>query len=243
MRTKVELGRPQLERGADQTLSARKPRVDAKRNRDLLVNAGKAVFAESGGDASLEEIARRAGVGIGTLYRHFPTRDAMIEAVYCREVEYLVNWASRLEGLSAPGEALYQWMQIFVDYIATKKVLASALCSTIPGASELAVSSGVQILEAMTLLVDRAVASGDIRSDVMPGDLLRALAGFTHGGMGPNWEPSARRLIDLLMDGVRTPGTKGGFQESKRNPVKAAKAAHVRNISYGSRNKSLDSKA
>jgi AcrR family transcriptional regulator len=186
---------------------ARKPRVDAERNRKLLVSAGKDVFAQSGANASLEEIARRANVGIGTLYRHFPNRDSMIEAVYRREVEQLANSAKELAKLSKPADALYKWMRLFIDYIATKKVLASAVCSTVPGASELASSSGARIMEAITSLVNAGAASGEIRSDVIPGDLLRALAGFGYGGIGPDWKPSALRLVDLLMDGLRTPGT------------------------------------
>lgn len=204
MRRKVTAGRPQAKRGADQTQPVRKPRVDAERNRELLVSAGKAVFSESGPNASLEEIARRAKVGIGTFYRHFPTRDSIIEAVYCCEVEHLALAAKDLVQRSHPGEALHEWMRLFIDYIATKKVLASALCSTLPNASDLTASSGVRILEALTLLVTAAAASGDIRTDVDPRDLLRALADFTYAGMGPDWGPSARRLIDLLMDGLRT---------------------------------------
>jgi len=183
--------------------SARKPRVDAERNRESLVDAGRAVFTESGASASLEEIARRAGVGIGTLYRHFPSRDAMIEGVYRRELEHLADSAKQLAGVLPPGEALHKWMRLFVDYIATKKVLASALCSTISGASELAASSSAQIHEAITYLLHRAAVCGDIRSDVEPGDLLRALAGLTYGGISPEWDASANRLIDLLMDGLR----------------------------------------
>jgi len=208
MNSKVKEGRLQAKQGGDQTRPVRKPRLDAERNRELLVSAGKAVFSESGPNASLEEIARRAGVGIGTFYRHFSNRDSIIEAVYCREVEHLAKAAKRLVQRSDPGEALHGWMRLFIDYIATKKVLASALCSTLPGASDLAASSGARILEAITLLVSGAAASGDIRSDVAPGDLLRALAGFTYAGMGPDWESSARRLIDLLMDGLRTPANR-----------------------------------
>ncbi len=173
----------------------RKTRVDAERNRESLVDAGKEVFAKSGTSASLEEIARRAGVGIGTLYRHFPTRDALIEGVYRRELDYLAVSAKQLDDVLAPGEALHKWMRLFVGYIATKKVLASALCSTISGASELAASSRVQILEAITHLLDRAAAVGDTRSDVEAGDLVRALAGFTSGDIGPEWESSANRLL------------------------------------------------
>ncbi len=183
----------------------RKPRADALRNRERLVDVAKAAFAEAGPDVSLDEIARRAGVGIGTLYRHFPTRDAVVEAVYRREVRQLAEAAARLLASTPAGEALHQWMRLFVDYIATKKVMASALGAIVGGLSELYAASGAQITEAMSLLVRRAAESGDIRADVDPDDLLRALVGFTYGNGSPGWQASALRLIDILMDGLRPP--------------------------------------
>lgn len=169
------------------------------------MEAAKAGFAEVGPDVSLEEIARRAGVGIGTLYRHFPTRDAIVAAVYQREVQQLAEAATRLLGSLSPGEALHQWMRLFVDYIATKKVIAPALGAIVGGVSELYASSGVRITDAISLLVERAVAGGDIRADVDAGDLLRALVAFAYAPAGPGWEASALRLIDILMDGLRAP--------------------------------------
>jgi AcrR family transcriptional regulator len=183
----------------------RKPRADGRRNRERLVEAAKAAFAELGVDVSLDEIARRTGVGIGTLYRHFPTRDAIVAAVYCREVEQLAGAAERLLGSLSPGAALHEWMRLFVDYIATKKVIASALSSIVGNTTELYASSGAKITGAMSLLVERAAANGDIRPDADPTDLLRALVGFTYGNTGPGWEKSARRLIDILMDGLQAP--------------------------------------
>ena len=182
---------------------ARKPRADAQRNRDRLLEVAKAAFADAGADVSLDEVARRAGVGIGTLYRHFPTRSAIVEAVYQREVQQLAEAATRLIGSLPPGEALREWMRLFVDYIATKKVVAPVLKSMVGGASELYATSGARITEAMSLMVERARAGGDIRADADPADLLRALAGFTHFNTGADWEASARRLIDILMDGLR----------------------------------------
>ena len=187
---------------------ARKPRADGQRNRERLIEAAKAAFAEVGADVSLDEIARRAGVGIGTLYRHFPTRDAIVEAVYRREVRQLAGSAARLLGEVAAGEALHLWMRLFVDYIATKKVIAQALSSMVGGATDLYAASGVLITDAMTLLVTRAAAAGDIRADADPNDLLRALAGFTYGAAGPGWQASALRLIDILMDGLRPARTR-----------------------------------
>ncbi len=184
---------------------ARKPRADGLRNRERLVEIAKAAFADIGADVSLDEIARRADVGIGTLYRHFPTRDAIVEAVYRREVEQLAGSATRLLASLSPGEALHDWMRLFVDYIATKKVMASALGAIGGGGAELRASSGARITAAMVLLVERAIAVGDIRPDVDPNDLLRALVGFTYGAASPGWRASALRLIDILMDGLRPP--------------------------------------
>lgn len=191
--------------GAEAAGPARKPRADGQRNRERLMETAKAAFADVGADVSLDEIARRAGVGIGTLYRHFPTRDAIVEAVYRREVEQLAGSATRLLRSLSPGEALHEWMRLFVDYIATKKVMASAIGSIVGGATELYAFSGAQITGAMSLLVARAAAIGDIRPDVDPNDLLRALVGFTYGNASLGWQASALRLIDILMDGLRLP--------------------------------------
>jgi AcrR family transcriptional regulator len=187
----------------------RKPRADARRNRDGLLEAAKAAFGEVGAEASLDEIARRAGVGIGTLYRHFPTREAVVEAVYRREVQQLADAAPRLIDSLPPAEALRAWMRLFIDYIAAKKVIAPALKSLVGGGSALYADSGARINEAMALLVERARASGDIRPNTDSADLLRALVGFAYVNAAPDWEASARRLIDLLIDGLRSqPGGK-----------------------------------
>ena len=187
---------------------ARKPRADGQRNQARLLESAKAAFAEKGTEVSLDEIARRAGVGIGTLYRHFPTRDAIVAAVYRHEVGQLAASATRLLAEMSPGPALHEWMRLFVDYIATKKVIASALGSIVGGSAELFSASGAQIMQAMVLLVEQAGAAGDIRADVEPNDLLRALVGFAYGydNGGPGWQASALRLIDVLMDGLRAPG-------------------------------------
>ncbi len=133
--------------GRKRTDRARKPRADAQRNRDRLLKAAKAAFADAGADVSLDEIARRAGVGIGTFYRHFPSRNAIVEAVYQREVQQLAEAATRLIGSLPPGEALREWMRLFVDYIATKKVIAPVLKSMVGGASELYATSGARTAE------------------------------------------------------------------------------------------------
>jgi len=181
----------------------KKPRADAERNRNRLIEVAKAAFADVGPEVSLEEIARIAGVGIGTLYRHFPTRDAMLEAVYRHEVHQLAAAAARLLETKTPVEALRAWMALLIDYIATKKIIAPALNSLTGGTAELFASSRVLITSAVSLLVDRAVAAGDIRRDIDPMDLLYALVGFANANNGPGWEPSARRLIDILIAGLR----------------------------------------
>jgi AcrR family transcriptional regulator len=196
--------RPRHAAGGKAPRAARKPRADARRNRDGLLEAAKAAFAEVGAEASLEEIARRAGVGIGTLYRHFPTRDAVVEAVYRREVQQLADAAPRLIESMAPAEALRAWMRLFIDYIAAKRVIAPALKSLVGGGSALYADSSARINQAMALLVERARASGDIRPNADSADLLRALIGFAYVNSAPDWEASARRLIDLLIDGLKS---------------------------------------
>jgi AcrR family transcriptional regulator len=184
----------------------RKPRADGTRNRQLLIDAAKAGFAEAGMNVSLEEIARRAGVGIGTLYRHFPSREAVVEAVYRREVEQLAGAVPQLLENWAPGEALHKWMHLFIDYIATKRLIAPSLASLSGRSSALYATSTELITGAMSTLVKRAVASGDVRKDIAPSDLLRAMVGVSYQNPDAGWEASARRVIDLLMDGLRRTG-------------------------------------
>ncbi len=155
----------------------RKARVDAERNRQRLLEAAKAVFAEKAASASLEEIARAAGVGIGTLYRHFPNRDALIEAVYRNETEQMAQAATRLAKRHPPVMALREWLLLFVDYLDTKHGMAEALNSIVGGTSALHAASGAKAKEAIAKLVEGAVAKGDIHLDMDPLDLLRALAG------------------------------------------------------------------
>jgi AcrR family transcriptional regulator len=183
----------------------RKPRADALRNRELLIDVAKRAFAEVGPNVSLEEIARRAEVGIGTLYRHFPTRDDIIAAVYRREVTQLADAAKRLLETRPAGEALHEWLRLFVDYIATKKVIAPALASMTGGTSALYESSIELMKGAIAELVEKAIEAGDIRPDVEPFDLVQALGSFALGvSTSPGWEARTLRLIDILMDGLRS---------------------------------------
>src|ERR1700680_2997644 len=178
----------------NQKLTSRKPRTDAQRNRERILEVAKEAFTRSGANASLDDIAKKAGVGRGTLYRHFPTRDALIEAVYHTEVEKLAAAQRELSANLPPIEALRSWMMLFVDYIATKQIIASALNSVVGGPSRLYDSSRVQVTGAIDALVKTAMKSGDIRKDLEPFDLLRALIGVSNVATGPDWKESARRL-------------------------------------------------
>ena len=183
--------------------ASRKPRADAERNRVRLLETAKAAFAEKGTAASLDEIARTAGVGAGTLYRHFPTRDALIEAVYRNEMAQLVDAATTLTETRAPVAALREWLVMFVDYMVTKRGMSEALNSLVNGTSELYSTSADQLRRAITKLIDRAVASGDIRLDIDPLDLLRALAGVTNVNPGPDGTRAAKQMVDILLAGIQ----------------------------------------
>lgn len=189
--------------GPDQEGKTRKPRADAQRNRERLLGVAKTAFRTSGATISLDDLAKQAGVGIGTVYRHFPTRDALLEAVYRAEVTELAATAERLARSHPPLEALREWMKLFVDYIATKHLIAPALNSMVGGASQLFAESGAQIKTAIETLVGRAVEAGEIRPDLDPFDLLRALVGVANVAASPDWEASAKRLVDILIAGSR----------------------------------------
>lgn len=163
----------------------------------------KKAFTRYGADASLDEIARQTGVGAGTLYRHFPTRDALIEGVYQNEVEKLAAAADRFAEAMSPIEALRAWMLLLVDYIAAKHIIAPALNSVVGGPSRLYEGSRGLIQGAMDKLVKRAKNGGNLRKDLDASDLLRALIGVSHVGFGPDWQRSARRLVDILIAGSR----------------------------------------
>jgi AcrR family transcriptional regulator len=182
---------------------ARKPRTDALRNRERILEVAKGAFTRHGAEASLDEIAKQADVGAGTLYRNFPTRDALIEAVYRSEVEKLAAAERRFAAAMPPIEALRAWMLLLVDYIAAKHIIAPALNSVVGGPSRLYEGSRRQIQGAIDELVKRAKKSGDVRRDLNPSDLLRALIGVSHVGSGSDWQQSARRLVDILIAGSR----------------------------------------
>lgn len=190
--------------------TSRKPRTDALRNRERILEVAKQAFTRDGANASLDDIATQSGVGPGTLYRHFPTRDALIEAVYRAHVEKLAAAAHDFAKTMPPLEALRAWMLLFVDHMAAKQIIAPALNSVVGGASKLYESSRSQIREAVELLAKRAIHGGDLRSDLDPNDLLRPLIGVALIPASPDWQQSAKRLVDILITGSRpTKQTRG----------------------------------
>lgn len=178
-------------------------RADAQRNRDKLIQVAGLAFAEHGINTSLEEIAQRAQVGIGTLYRHFPTREHLVEVVYGREVEALCQAADDLSRKHPPDVALAQWMQRFVDYIAAKRGMAESLKLLLASNSEFFAEASGKIPTALQKLIDAAIAQGSIRPDIDSSDVMYALSGIYSGPNTPDWRDRSRRLVALLMDGLR----------------------------------------
>lgn len=181
----------------------RKPRADALRNRERILEVAKLEFTRSGADTSLDDIAKQAGVGPGTLYRHFPTREELLKAVYRTEVAKLAAAERKFAETMPPIEALRAWMLLFVDYIAAKHIIAPALNALLGDPKKVFEDTYTQIWDAIRALVRRAIKSGDIRKDLDPVDLLRALIGVSNVATSPDWQQSAKRLVDILIAGSR----------------------------------------
>lgn len=185
------------------TTPRRKPRTDALRNRERILEVAKAAFTRYGAQASLDEIAKQAEVGTGTLYRHFPSREELLKAVYRTEIEKLAEAQRTFAETLPPVEALRAWLLLFVEAIAAKQVIAPALKELAGDPKKIFEASYLQIQEAVRALVKRAIQSGDLRSDLDPADLLRALVGVAHVADTRDWQQSARRLVDILIAGSR----------------------------------------
>ena len=194
----------------------RRMRVDAQRKMDALLQAALEVFAKSGVDAPVREIAERAGVGLGTVYRHFPQRSDLIVAVFRNQMDACADAASVIASKYEPGEALARWMQRYVDFIGTKRGLAAALHSGDPAYSALPGYFDKRLRPALRTLLDAAVRAKVVRPAVEADDLLRAVATLCHGAHGE--EPAyARKMVELLVSGLRygagvridTPGKRG----------------------------------
>ena len=183
---------------------SRKPRADALRNRERVLEAARAVFSAGGPDASLEAVAKTAGVGIGTLYRHFPTREALFDAVYRHEAQQLAALAERLKKEAQPIEALRQWLHALIKFVATKKGMSAALALAVSKDSDLFSYSSDLLMRSAGELLNRATAAGEIRNDIAPEDLIRAMVGMCYTHDQPGWQKSVLRLVDVFIDGLRS---------------------------------------
>lgn len=183
--------------------ASRRPRSDALRNRERLLAAAREVFAEGGAESGLEAVARRAGLGIGTLYRHFPTREALFQAVYRHEIDDLVDLAERLAAEPDPAQALRRWLHANIAVVATKKGMIVALSPALDSSSALYADSRASLIEAVAALMRRAQAAGSIRDDIAPEDVLQALYGVCYGPEGATWQTTATRLLDVFVDGLK----------------------------------------
>ena len=203
---------------------ARKPRADAQRNRERILEIARLAFERHGAEATLDDIARQAGIGPGTLYRHFPTRDALIEAVYRSEVQKLTAAGEHLAAKLRPLEALRAWMLLFIDHVAGKKLIYPAMESVAGGPMRLIDGAKSQIHSAFTSLVESAIASGDLRAETRPDDFVRALIGLFYTTSIPGWEQSARRIVDILIAGSRNKKKKHAeTKKSKSRKLKKEK--------------------
>ena len=187
---------------AETAKRSRRPRSDALRNRERLIEAATQVFANGSAQATLGAVARAANVGIGTLYRNFPTREALFEAVYRREVDQLADLAEQLAVEAPPVRALRSWLQANIRLVATKRGMVEALQLVASGSAELKVYSFDRLTAALALLIARGVAAGEIRSDISAQDLLRTIIGVFYADGSRDWQASALRIIDVFVDGL-----------------------------------------
>jgi AcrR family transcriptional regulator len=177
-------------------------RADAQRNLEMLLKAALAVFAKSGVDAPVRDIAQKAGVGVGTVYRHFPQRSDLIVAVFRQEVDACADAAAELAAKYPPAEALSRWMQRFTQFVAAKRGLATALHSGDPAYEPLPVYYDAKLRPAMAMLLKRAVDAGEIREGVAPGDLLSAAVSLCRTPYDASPDHT-QRMLALLIDGLR----------------------------------------
>ncbi len=178
-------------------------RADAQRNRDKLLDAAVRAFSSEGPEVTLEAIAKDAGVGIGTLYRHFPTREALVEAAYRNELARLCDGVPDLLRAEPPDRATRIWMDRFVGYMTTKHGMADALRAVIASGGNPFAESRDRLLTAITTLLEAGVAAGTVRPDIQPSDVLVSMSGVSLVTVDPARPDQARRILDLLMDGLR----------------------------------------
>jgi AcrR family transcriptional regulator len=217
---KKALDRKLLNKQAPDTETSRKPRADALRNRESVLEAARAVFSAGGPDASLEAVAKTAGVGIGTLYRHFPTREALFDAVYRHEAQQLAAVADRLKKEAEPIEALRQWLYALVKFVATKKGMSAALALAVSKDSDLFSYSSDLLKRSAGGLLDRAIAAGEIRNDIAPEDLIRTLVGMCYTHDKPGWQKSVLRHANY-------PGWRATAGARRRSSPRHSPARHA----------------
>lgn len=202
---------PATEAPADTATAADRPlRADARRNRDAVLATAAAAFAEHGVEASLEDIAKSTGVGIGTLYRHFPTREDLVYGVYRREVEQLSASAPELAAELPPAQALREWMRRFVQYAATKRGLVGMLRSMMQTQAERFADIRTLVRDAAEMLLVAAADAGEIRGDICADDLMRSMGGICMANDQTGPPENAERLVDLVFDGLRYGAPKAG---------------------------------
>jgi AcrR family transcriptional regulator len=194
----------------------RQPRADAVRNREKLQHAAIEEFAEHGQDCPLEAIATRAGVGIGTLYRHFPSRDALIVATYQNEVDALCAAAPELLAALPADEALLAWTDRFSDYLATKRAMGDALRSAVASDSPLFAETRQRLNEALRLLLGAGAKAGVLRADAQPEDVMRVVSAIWDLPDAPTWREDVRRMLGLVLDGLRY-GAAGSPSSARRS--------------------------
>ena len=181
----------------------RPPRADAARNRDMLLAAATRAFAAADEEPSMRAIAREAGVGIATLYRHFPTRESLVDAVYRDQVERLTAGARELLGQLPPAQAMRRWMDLFADWLATKHGMIDTLRAMLESGEIAHAQSRTELLDAITTILDAGVAAGDLRPDISAEDIAASLTGIFIVAGRPGNQAQAERLLNLLMDGLR----------------------------------------
>ena len=181
---------------------ARALRADAARNRDTLLAAATRAFASAEAEPSMRAIAREAGVGIATLYRHFPTRESLVDAVYHDQVTRLTLGARELLGQLPPAEAMRRWMDLFADWLATKHGMLGTLLAMIESGEIALAQTRTELLEAITTILDAGRAAGDLRPDVSAEDIAASLIGILTVAGKPGQHTQADRLLDLLMDSL-----------------------------------------
>jgi AcrR family transcriptional regulator len=180
-------------------------RADATRNREQLLEVATRAFASAGTEPSMRAIAREAGVGIGTLYRHFPTREALVDAVYRDQVRRLTTGAHDLLGQLVPAAAMRRWMDLFGDWVATKNGMLGTLLAMIESGEIAHARTRAELLAAITTILDAGQLAGDMRSDVSAEDVADSLIGVFLVASLPEHEAKASRLLNVLMDGLRPP--------------------------------------